>query len=176
MAATQGLQISKTVPARRARKHTYKQYRPATDSCTAQGEISTSRRNASSRRFFGVRDWSSGPRRRSQPAAFSARVAHSVRLRRGSDRDQILLRVQNGGDLGRLFRLGIVLSDAQMLHLGRQIAESIDRERLSRTQVPDSGGAVDYVMPALSDDVATKVQLLYCADAADALRKALHEG
>jgi ATP-dependent Lon protease len=28
----------------------------------------------------------------------------------------------------------------------------------------------------LSDDVATKVQLLYYADAADALRKAPHEG
>jgi ATP-dependent Lon protease len=28
----------------------------------------------------------------------------------------------------------------------------------------------------LSDDVATKVQVLFCADAADALRKALHEG
>ncbi|MFC7538796.1 hypothetical protein ACFQU2_04080 [Siccirubricoccus deserti] len=28
----------------------------------------------------------------------------------------------------------------------------------------------------LSDDVATKVQVLFYADAADALRKALHEG
>jgi ATP-dependent Lon protease len=28
----------------------------------------------------------------------------------------------------------------------------------------------------LSDDAATKVQLLYYADAADALRKALHDG
>lgn len=28
----------------------------------------------------------------------------------------------------------------------------------------------------LSDDVATKVQILFYADAADALRKALHEG
>jgi ATP-dependent Lon protease len=47
-----------------------------------------------------------------------------------------------------------------------------------------SKGAATVLIPVacrralvdLSDDMATKVQLLYYADAADALRKALHEG
>jgi hypothetical protein len=47
-----------------------------------------------------------------------------------SDRDQIRLTVQNGGDdVGRLYRLGIELSHGQALQLGRQIRESLDRER-----------------------------------------------
>lgn len=47
-----------------------------------------------------------------------------------------------------------------------------------------SKGASSILMPVscrrqlvdLSDDVATKVQVLYYADAADALRKVLHDG
>jgi ATP-dependent Lon protease len=47
-----------------------------------------------------------------------------------------------------------------------------------------SKGAATVLMPVLarralvdlSDDVATKVQVLFCADAADALRKAMHDG
>ena len=47
-----------------------------------------------------------------------------------------------------------------------------------------SKGAVTVLVPVscrrglvdLSDDAATKVQILYYSDAADALRKALHEG
>jgi hypothetical protein len=43
-----------------------------------------------------------------------------------SDRDRILRTAQNGGnDLGRVYRLGIELSHAQALHLGRQIRESV---------------------------------------------------
>src|SRR5882757_9346915 len=67
-----------------------------------------------------------------------------------SDRDEIRRAVQNGGDdVGRLFRLGVELSDAQALHLGRQIRESVDRRRRPQTEAPDTDKSVDYEMPVV---------------------------
>jgi hypothetical protein len=61
-----------------------------------------------------------------------------LRVALRGDRDQTRRKVPEGGNHPcRLYWLGVELSHGQALSLGRQIAESIDRERLARTQAPD---------------------------------------
>jgi hypothetical protein len=88
--------------------------------------------------------------------------------------------------------LGLIRS-LEFCHVGRIEHESGDM-RMARRRLIGAGdigcrtravqGATTLLMPVscrrglvdLSGDVATKVQVLFYADAADALRKALHEG
>jgi hypothetical protein len=75
-----------------------------------------------------------------------------------SDRDGIRRAVQNGiVDVGRLFRLGVELSHAQVLQLARQIKESVERERPLRTEAPDADDRVDDIMPMLNTSPSAPV-------------------
>jgi hypothetical protein len=61
---------------------------------------------------------------------FSPKLAGVFEFALRGDRDQTLRIVrEGGGEIARLYRLGIHLSHGQALQLGRQIRESLDRER-----------------------------------------------
>jgi hypothetical protein len=61
---------------------------------------------------------------------FPSQLADAFEFALRGDRDQTLRIVrEGGGEIARLYRLGIQLSHGQALQLGRQIRESLDRER-----------------------------------------------
>ena len=53
------------------------------------------------------------------------------------DKTEIRQLVQRGGEVARIFRLGVELSDGQALYLARQIRESLERQQSPRTQAQD---------------------------------------
>jgi hypothetical protein len=62
---------------------------------------------------------------------------------------RVIKEQEGGNDVCRLYWLGVELSHGQALSFGRQIAESIDRERLARTQAPDPEEPVTDTVPVL---------------------------
>jgi hypothetical protein len=69
-----------------------------------------------------------------------------------SDRDQIRRAVQNGeGELARLYRRGVELGFAQVVQLGRQIRESVERERSLPAPTRDADHPLAFASPAWSE-------------------------
>jgi hypothetical protein len=83
---------------------------------------------------------------------FQPQLAAAFGVAIGGDRDRILHMVQNAdGEVRRLYRLGVELSHPQTLQLARQIKESVDRERRSQTEAPDTDDdSMDYAVPVLT--------------------------
>ena len=83
---------------------------------------------------------------------FQPQLAAPFGVAIGGDRDRILHMVQNAdGEVRRLYRLGVELSHPQTLQLARQIKESVDRERRSQTEAPDTDDdSMDYAVPVLT--------------------------
>jgi hypothetical protein len=70
----------------------------------------------------------------------------------GSDRDQIRRAVQNFEcDVPRLYRLGVEMGYAQVVHLGRQIRESVERERSLPAPTRDADHPLAFASPAWSE-------------------------
>jgi hypothetical protein len=67
----------------------------------------------------------------------------------GGDRDQTRRAVQNGeGEVARLYRAGIELGYAQVVHLGRQIRESVERERSLPAPTRNADHPLAFAPPA----------------------------
>jgi hypothetical protein len=77
-----------------------------------------------------------------------------------SDRDQIRRAVQNGeGELARLYRRGVELGFAQVVQLGRQIRESVERERPANAISAEDRPVAAVSTEERSEDVVTALAI-----------------